>query len=111
VLVPVPFVGRVPVPVVQVVGVPDVGHGHVAAVRPVPVAVALVWRVPGCLAFVHVIAVDAVNVVAVRVVGVVAVRERDVAAVLSVGVLMGRVRCVSSGIWHGSGPLCAVRRI
>ena len=59
---------------------------------------------PARLAFVHVIGVDPVNVAVVRVIGVIAVRERDVAAALTVGVLVAGVRCMN-GIWHGSGSL------
>jgi hypothetical protein len=110
VLVPVPLVGRVPVTVVEVVRVPVVGHGHVAALRPVLVGVALVGGVPTRLALVHVIAVDSVDVAVVGVVGVIAVRERDMAAGVAVGVLMAGVGRVN-GIGHGGGPLCAVRRI
>jgi hypothetical protein len=105
----VTFVGRVPVPVVQVVGVALVRHRHVAALRPVLVGVALMGRVPALLALVGMAVVDPVNVVAVRVVGVVAVRERDVAAALTVGVLVPGVRRVLGGIWHGGAPLLHVQ--
>jgi hypothetical protein len=103
----VPVVRRVPVPVVHVVGVALVRHRHVAALLPVLVGVALVRQVPGLLAFVGVVAVDAVNVAVVRVVGVIVVRERDVAAVLAVGVLMAAVRDVLGGVWHGQSPFMA----
>jgi hypothetical protein len=107
----VPFVGRVPVPFVHVIDVAVVRHGHVAALRPVLVGVALVGRVPGCLALVRVIAVVPVNVAVVRVIGVIEVRERDVAAALAVSVLMAGVRFVLGGIWHGSDPLCGWTRL
>jgi hypothetical protein len=95
-----------PVPVMQVVGVPVMGHGHVAALQSVLVGVVLVRSVPGCLALVHVIIVDPVDVAVINVVGVVAVRERDVAAALAVGVLVVGVGCVLNGIWHGGDPFC-----
>jgi hypothetical protein len=101
----VPFVGRVPVPVVQVVGVALVRHRDVAALRPVLVSVAFVRLVSGRHALVDVVVVDPVNVTVVHVVGVVLVRHRDVAAVLAVGVLVVVMRGVL-GVWHGSGPSC-----
>jgi hypothetical protein len=101
----VPFVGRVPVPVVQVVSVALVRHRHVAALRPVPVRVALVRHVGGRRALVDVVAVDAVHVPLVRVVSVPVVRERHVAATLAVGVLVVVMRGVL-GVWHGGRPSC-----
>jgi hypothetical protein len=101
VIVPVSFVGRVPVPVVKVVGVVVVRHRDVAALRPVRVGVTVMCHVPAFAAFVHVIAMDAVNVTVMRVVGVVVVRESDVAALRAVHVLMVGVRCVLSRVWHG----------
>jgi hypothetical protein len=101
----VPFVGRVPVPVVHVVGVVLVRHRHVAALWPVLVSVALVRHVVGLRALVDVVAVDAVNVPLVDVVGVPVVRERDVAAALAVGVLVAGVRGVL-GVWHCGCPSC-----
>jgi hypothetical protein len=92
VIVPVPFVGRVPVPVVKVVGVVLVRHRDVAALRPVVVGVAVMCHVPAFAAFVYVVAMDAVDVTVMRVVGVVVVRESDVAAVRTVNVLMADVR-------------------
>jgi hypothetical protein len=78
------------------------------ALRPVLMGVALVHRVPGSIAFVRVVAVDAVHVAVVRVVGVVLVRERDVTAALAVGVLVARVRGMLNRIWHCGDPLRAV---
>jgi hypothetical protein len=100
----VPFVGRVPVPVVHIVGVALVRHPYVAALQAVLVGVALVRHVPGLLALVDVVAVDAVNVAVVRVVGVIVVRELDVAAARAVGVLMIVVRDVLGGVWHDGSP-------
>jgi hypothetical protein len=94
----VSFVGRVPVPVVKVIGVALVRHRDVTALRPVLVGVPVMCYVPEFAAFVHVVAVDAVNVAVMRVVGVVAVREGDMAAVRTVRVLVGRVCCVLGGI-------------
>jgi hypothetical protein len=104
VVVPVPFVGRVPVPVVHIVGVALVRHPHVAALQAVLVGVTLVRHMPGLLALVDVVTVDAVNVAVVRVVGVIAVRELDVATVRAVGVLMTAVRDVLDGVWHDVSP-------
>jgi hypothetical protein len=78
-----------------------------AALRPVLVGVALVGRVLRYCAFVHMVAVDAVNVAVVHVIGVPVVRDRDVTAALAVGVLVTGVRRVLSGIWHGGNPLCS----
>jgi hypothetical protein len=103
VVVPVPFVGRVPVPVVHVVGVALVRHRHVAALRPVLVSVALVRHVPGRRALVDVVGVNAVHVPLVGVVRVAVVRERDVAAALAMGVLVVVMRGVL-GVCHGSRP-------
>jgi hypothetical protein len=96
----VSFVGRVPVPVVDVVGVVLVRHGHMAAVLPVLVGVPLVRHVLRDRALVDVVAVAAVDVALVRVIGVIAVRHRDVAAALAVDVLVTGVRVVLDGVWH-----------
>ena len=103
-IVPVPFVGRVPVPVVHIVGVALVWHPHVAALQAVLVGVALVRHVPGLLALVDVVAVDAVNVAVVRVVGVIAVRERDVTAPLAVLVRVIGMHGVLSRLCHVGSP-------
>jgi hypothetical protein len=96
----VPFVGRVPVPVMDVVRVPLVRHGYVAALLSVLVAVPLVRHVPRHRALVDVVAVGAMDVPLVRVVGVIAVRQRDVTAALAVDVLMAGVRDVLKCVWH-----------
>lgn len=103
-IVPVPVVGGVPVPFVQVVGVTLVRHRHMPALLPVLVGMALMRRVLTCLAFVHVVIVDAVNVPVMLVIGVIAVRERDVAAALAVDVLVAGVRGVLDGIRHSGSP-------
>jgi hypothetical protein len=105
VVVPVPFVGRVPVSLVQVVGVALVRHRNVAALRPMLVRVGLVRHVVGRHTLVDVVAVDAVNVPVVRVVGVPVVRERDVAAALAVGVPVVSVRGVLD-VCHGDSLSC-----
>jgi hypothetical protein len=107
VVVPVSFVGRVPVPVVQVIGVVSVRHRNVAALLSVLVRVVSVRRVLRRFAFVDVVAVDAVDMPVMRVVGVVVVRERYVAAALAVGVLMVVMRGVLS-VWHGDRPSWSV---
>jgi hypothetical protein len=91
-------------PIVQVVRVFPVRHRHVATVLSVLVGVAPVRDVLSVPAFVHMVAVDAVNVAVVRVIGVVAVRERDVAAALAMGVLVTGVRGVLDGIRHVRSP-------
>jgi hypothetical protein len=104
----VPFVGRVPVTLMQEIGVPLVRHRDVSAVRSVRVGMGLVHHVAGLRALVRVAVVNAVNVSVMGVVGVLAVRERDVAAVLSVGVLVCGVGDVLQGVWHDGGPLTQV---
>jgi hypothetical protein len=99
-------VGRVPVPVVDVVRVPIVRHGNVSAVVSVLVRVALVRHVPRDRALVDVVVVDAVDVPLVRVVGVIVVRQRDVTAALAVDVLVAGVLNVLDCAWH-SGILPA----
>ena len=99
-VVPVPRVGRVPVPVVNVIGVVLVRHRHVAALRPVFVGMALVRHMRGQAALVDVVAVNSVNMALVHVVGVIAVRERDVAAAFAVDMLVPGVRVVLDGFWH-----------
>jgi hypothetical protein len=98
-------VGRVPVPVVQVVEVLVVRHGHMTALRRVLVVVTLVGSVPGWHALVRVIVVHPVNVAVVRVVGVIDVRERDMAAALAMSVLVLGVLHVLRGIWHDAVSL------
>jgi hypothetical protein len=103
-VVPVPFVGRVPVPVVHVVGVVAMRDRYVAAARAVLVGVALVRDVFGLLALVDVIVMNAVNVAVVHVVGVVAMRDGDMAAALAMSVVVACVRGVLKGSWHPVTP-------
>jgi hypothetical protein len=104
VVVPVTFVGRVPVTVMHVVGVSLVRHRNVAAIRSVLVRVALMLRVPSQRALVNVVVVDAVHVSLVHIVDVISVRHRDVATALAVGMLVVVVLDVHGGVWHGGSP-------
>lgn len=110
-VVPVAFVSRVPVPVVQVVGVALVWHGHVTALLSMLVSMALMGHVLSFPAFIHMASVDAVNVTIVCVIGVIAVRERDVTAALTMGVLMAGVCGVLNGIRHFGKPSLVLSRI
>jgi hypothetical protein len=103
----VPFVSRVPVSVVHVVGVVAVRHRHVTAVRPVLVGVTLVRNVGGLDAFVHVITVQVVDVTVMGVIGVIAVRNRHVTTALPVGVLVTCVGRMRKRVRHRTRPLCA----
>ncbi len=100
VVVPVAFVGRVAVAVVQVVDVVAVRYARVPAALAVPVVVALVRGVPRGLALVPVAAVRAVQMAVVRVVDVVAVGYLGVPALRAVDVLVGGVFLMESG--HGA---------
>jgi hypothetical protein len=107
----VAFVGRVPVPVVQVVGVALVWHGHVTALLSMLMSMALMGQMLRFPAFIHMVPVDAVNVTIVCVIGVIAVRERDVTAGLTMGVLMAGVRGVLNRIRHFGNPPCTLVRL
>jgi hypothetical protein len=104
VVVPVTLVGRVAVPVVHVIRVVVVRHGDMPALRAVLMGVPVVnWVLrPG--AFVDVVGVRAVDVAVVRVVGVVVVRDRDVAAAVTVDVLMAGMGAVVNGSGHHLTP-------
>jgi hypothetical protein len=108
----VTVVARVPVAVVQVVGVIRVRNCHMAAVRPVLVVMTLVDHVLPGPALIDVVVVDAVEVAVVCVIGVTFVREADVAAPLAVNVRVVSMRDVLSGVRHASDPpvllACAV---
>jgi hypothetical protein len=107
-VIPVPFVGRVPVPVMHVVGVVAMRDRYVAAARAVLVGVALVSDVLGVPALVDVIVMNAVNVPVMHVVGVVAVRDGDMAAALAMSVVVACVRRVVKGGWHLVTPCILV---
>lgn len=87
-LVVVAVVRRVPVPVVDVVDMVAVGHGHVAAAFAVYVLMGRVFGVADGLALVEVAVVSAVQMSVVNVVDVIAVRYRDMSAVGAVNVRM-----------------------
>jgi hypothetical protein len=103
-------VGGVAVPVVDVVGVALVRDGDMPALRTVLMVMPLMRCVLCGAAFVHMIPVDPVEVAVVRVVGVIAVLERDVAAVLAMGVRMIGVRGVLAGVRHAE-VLLSVRAL
>jgi uncharacterized membrane protein YvlD (DUF360 family) len=103
----VPFVGRVPVSVVHIVGVIAVRHRYVAAVRPVLMGVTLVRNMRDLGAFVHVIAVRVVDMAVMGVIGVIAVRNRHVTAALAVGVLVAGVCRMLKRVRHRTRPLWA----
>jgi hypothetical protein len=103
----VPFVGRVPVSVVHVVGVIAVRHRYVTAVRPVLVGVTLVRNVGRLGALVHVVTVRMVDMAVMCVIGVIAMRNRHVTAARSVGVLVARVCRMRKRVRHRTRPLCA----
>jgi hypothetical protein len=107
VVVPVPFVGRVPVPVVYIVGVIAVRHRYVPAVWPVLVGVTLVRNVSRLGALVHVVTVLVVDMTVVGVIGVIAVRNRHVTAALAVGVLVAGMCGMRKRVRHRTRPLCA----
>jgi hypothetical protein len=107
VIIPVAFVGRVPVPVVHIVGVIAVRHRDVTAVRSVLVGVTLVRNVGALGALVHVIAAQVVHMAVMCVIGVVAVRNRHVTAALPMGVLVAGVCRMLKRVRHRTRPLCA----
>src|ERR1700754_2777976 len=97
VLVPVTVVLGVPAPVVDVVHVVAVRHGHVAAPFAVRVGVAVVLGVALGLALVHVVVVHPVQVTVVDIVHMVAVGDRHVTASRAMGVIMTAVPGVALG--------------
>lgn len=106
-VVPVPFVGRVPVPVVHVVGVIAVRHGNVTAVWPVLVGVRCMRNVTGFRALVHVVTVRVVDMAVMCVISVIAMRNRHVTTALPVGVLVASVRRMLKRVRHQTRPPCA----
>jgi hypothetical protein len=97
VLVVVLAVRGVPAPVVHVVDVVPVRHGHVAASVAVYVVVILMHGVARRFAFVVVTVVLSVKVTVVHIVDVIAMRDRDVAASVAVDVVVINVFGVSCG--------------
>ncbi len=103
-IIPVTVVADVAVPVVDVVDVVAVRHGHVPAPWLVLVVVRVVYGVPAHLALVDMVLVNPVQVAVVDVVDVVAVRHRDMAASGAMPVIVLRVRLMLSHC-HGGIPL------
>ena len=97
--------GRVPVAVMNVVGVVLMRHGHMTAARAVLMGVALVHDVTVLCAFVGVVAVRPVNMPLVHIVGVVAVRDRDVPASVTMGMLVTRMSVMQRRVGHRGDPL------
>jgi hypothetical protein len=97
VFVVVVAVRGVPAPVVDVVDMVPVRHGHVTAAVTVHVVVILMDGVVRLFAFVVVTVVLSVQVAVVHVVDMVAVRDRDVAASFTVDVVVISVLAVSCG--------------
>jgi hypothetical protein len=97
VLVVVLAVRGVPAPVVDVVDMVPVWHGHMTAAVTVDVVVTLMHGVVRRFAFVVVTVVLSVKVAVVHVVNVVAVRDRDVAASFTMDVVVINVLAVSCG--------------
>jgi len=87
----------VPAPVVHVVDVVPVRHGHVTAAVTVDVVVILMHGVARRFAFVEVTVVLSMKVTVVHVVDMVAVRDRDVAASFTVDVVVVNMLAVSCG--------------
>ncbi|MEV0200087.1 hypothetical protein [Nonomuraea sp. NPDC050691] len=97
VVVPVPLMGGVAVPVVHIVDMITVGHGHVPALRPVLVIVTVVRGVGLRLALVHMIVVEAMQATVMDVVNVIVMRHRY----MSTGGPMG-VRVIGVPAMFGS---------
>jgi hypothetical protein len=103
VLVVVPVVRGVPAPVVDVVDVIAVRHGHMATSFAVNVIVIVVHGVVRRFALVVVTVVLSMKVTVVHIVDVVPVWDRDVAASLAVDVVVISVFGVRCG-GHGLPP-------
>ena len=100
VIVPVSVVGGMAVPVVQVVDMAVVKHGHMTAVFAVLVVMLGVHRVLGLCALVHMAIMSPVDVAVVGVVGVISVLEGNVTAPLAVLVRVVGVGSVVCGDGH-----------
>ena len=103
-LVVVLAVRGVPAPVVHVVDMVPVRHGHMTAAVTVDVVVILMHGVARRFAFVVVTVVLSVQVTVVHVVNMVAVRDRDVAASFTMDVVVINVLAVSCGGHRFSPP-------
>jgi len=93
----------VPAPVVHVVDMVPVRHGHVTASFAVDVVMILVHGVAGRFAFVVVIVVSSMKVIVVHVVDMVPMRDRDMTASFAVDVVMINVFAVSC-VGHRFSP-------
>lgn len=96
-LVPVTFVRRMPVAVVDEVRVVAMTDGRMAAVRPVFVIMALMRHVSIVGALIPMVVMEPVGVAFMQVIGVVSVRDGDMAAPFAVDVFMGVVHFMSCG--------------
>jgi hypothetical protein len=97
VLVVVLAVRSVPAPVMHVVNMVPVRHGHMTTAVTVDVVMIFMHGVAGRFAFVVVTVVPSMEVTVVHVVDMVAVRDRDVAASVTVDVVVINVFAVSCG--------------
>jgi hypothetical protein len=104
VLVVVLAVRCVPAPVVHVVDMVPMRHGHMTTAVAVDVAVILVHGVAGWFAFVVVIVVPSMKVTVVHVVDMVTMRDRDMTASFAVDVVMINVFAVSCAGHRFSPP-------
>jgi hypothetical protein len=104
VLVVVLAVRGVPAPVVHVVDMIPVWHGHMTASFAVDVVVILMHGVAGRFAFVVVIVVPSMKVTVVDVVDMVPMGDRDMTASFAVGVVMINVFAVSCAGHRFSPP-------
>ena len=104
VLVVVFAVRCVPAPVVHVVDMFPVRHGHMTTAVTVDVVVILMHGVAGRFAFVVVTVVQSMKVTVVHVVDMVAVRDRDMATSCAVDVVMMNMFAVSCGGHRFSPP-------
>jgi hypothetical protein len=104
VLVVVLVVGSVPAPIVYVVDMVPVRHGHMTAAVTVDVVVVLMHGVAGRFAFVIVIVVPSMEVTLVHVVDMVPMRDRDMTASFAVDVVMINVFFVSCAGHRFSPP-------
>ena len=103
-LVVVLAVRSVPAPVVHVVDMVPVRHGHMTTAVTVDVVVILMHRVAGRFAFVVVIVVPSMKVTLVHIVDMVPMRDRDMTASFAVDVVMIDVFFVSCAGHRFSPP-------
>jgi|SRR5580693_2707680 hypothetical protein len=104
VLVVVLAVRSVPAPVVHVVDMVPVRHGHMTTAVTVDVVMILMHGVAGRFAFVVVIVVPSMKVTVVDVVDMVPMGDRDMTASFAVGVVMINVFAVSCAGHRFSPP-------